>query len=36
MWAGIATVAGLALGIAGRIARRRRRARPAFVIVEAY
>jgi len=37
MWAGIATGLGLALGIAGRIARRRRRARsmPTFVLVEA-
>ena len=36
MWAGIATGLGLALGIAGRIARRRRaRSMPMFVLVEA-
>ena len=36
LWAGVATGLGLALGIAGRIIRRRRaRSMPTFVLVEA-
>jgi len=34
LWIGIATAAGLTLGIIGRIVRRRRRKMPAFVLLE--